>query len=188
MIVNDIEIIQMYFERNEKAIEATAHKYGHYCTSIAYHILHNWSDCEECVNDTYLKAWNSIPPHRPSMLKLYLAKITRNCAFDLYKKMSADKRGGGEMIMILDELAECVSGGIEPDKEFDKVEMLGAINSFLGTLSKEKCALFVRRYWYLESISEIAERYCMSENHVSVNLNRLRKKLRNYLMKRGFEL
>ena len=98
------------------------------------------------------------------------------------------KRGNGEFAVVLDELAECVSGGSEPDKEFDRKQMQDAINSFLGSLSKEKCALFVRRYWYSESISEIAERYCMSENHVSVSLYRLRKKFHDYLIERGFEL
>lgn len=188
MVIEDEEIIQLYFERNEKAIQATADKFGHYCNSIAYHILNNWEDTEECVADTYLKAWNSIPPNRPSVLRLFLGKITRNKAFDIYKKMNADKRGGGEFTIILDELAECVSGGSEPDKELDRKQMQDAINSFLGALSKEKCALFVRRYWYAESISEIAERYSMSENYVSVSLYRLRKKLHDYLIKRGFEL
>ena len=188
MIMEDNEIIQLYFERNEEAIKATADKYGPYCNSIAYHILNTWEDAEECVTDTYLKAWNSIPPNRPSVLRLFLGKITRNLAFDLYKKMNADKRGGGQIAMVLDEVAGCVSGGSEPDKEFDRKQMQDAINSFLGSLSKEKCALFVRRYWYSESISEIAERYCMSENHVSVSLYRLRKKFHDYLIERGFEL
>lgn len=188
MVIEDEEIIQLYFERNEKAIQATADKFGHYCNSIAYHILNNWEDTEECVADTYLKAWNSIPPNRPSVLRLFLGKITRNKAFDIYKKMNADKRGGGEFTIILDELTECVSGGSEPDKELDRKQMLDAINSFLRTLSKEKCAFFVRRYWYAESISEIAKRYSRSENYVSVSLYRLRKKLHDNLIERGFEL
>lgn len=188
MIMEDNEIIQLYFERDEKAIKATADKYGHYCNSIAYHILNTWEDAEECVTDTYFKAWNSIPPNRPSALRLFLGKITRNTAFDLYKKRNTDKQGGGEIAIILDELAECVSGGSEPYQELDRKQMRNAINSFLGTLPAEKCALFVRRYWYSESISEIAERYCMSENQVSVILLRLRKKLHDYLVERGFEL
>lgn len=188
MLIEDEKIIQLYFDRNEKAIQATADKYGHYCNSIAYQILNNREDAEECVTDTYLKAWNSIPPNKPSILRLFLGKITRNRAFDLYKKNTADKRGGGEVTIVLDELADCVASGSEPDKEFNRKQMQDAINSFLGTLSKEKCAIFVRRYWYAESISEISKRYSMSENYVSVSLCRLRKKLYDYLIERGFEL
>lgn len=188
MLIEDEKIIQLYFDRNEKAIQATADKYGHYCNSIAYQILNNREDAEECVTDTYLKVWNSIPPNKPSVLRLFLGKITRNRAFDIYKKNTAEKRGGGEVAIVLDELAECVVGGSEPDKEFNRKQMQDAINSFLGTLSKERCAIFVRRYWYAESISEISKRYSMSENYVSVNLYRLRKKLYDYLIEGGFEL
>lgn len=188
MVMKDNAIIELFFARDERAIKITAEKYGNYCNAIAGNILNNREDAEECVNDTYLRAWNSIPPHRPLVLKTYLGKLTRNLAFDLYKKRTAEKRGGGEISAVLDELAECIAGENDPAKEFDKVELQETINIFLGTLSKEKCAVFVRRYWYVESIPEIAERYDMTENHVSVILTRLRKQLRSYLAERGFEL
>ena len=188
MSMEDKEIIHLYFARNEKAINATSEKYGSYCHTIARNILNNWEDAEDCVNDTYLKTWEAIPPNRPLVLRTFLGKITRNIAFDLYKKMTAEKRGNGQIAIVLDELAECVSGGNEPEKEFDKKELLNAINSFMESLPKEKCALFVRRYWYAESVSDIAKRYGMSQTNVSVSLNRLRKKLHDYLIERGFEL
>lgn len=188
MAMDDKEILELYFARNEAAVKVTSEKYGKYCYIIAMNILGNKEDAEECVNDTYIKAWNSIPPNRPEILKTFLGKITRNLAFDLYKKMNAKKRGNGQISAIFDELAECVSGGGEPDNELYKKELINAINSFLGTLSEEKCSLFVRRYWYAESISDIAKRYGMSENNVSVNLNRIRKKLHDYLIERRFEL
>ena len=188
MIMEDNEIIQLYFERNEEAIKATADKYGPYCNSIAYHILNTWEDAEECVTDTYLKAWNSIPPNRPSVLRLFLGKITRNLAFDLYKKMNADKRGGGQIAIVLDELAECVSGGSEPDKEFDRKQMQDAINSFLGSLSKEKCALFVRRYWYGMTIEELSDESGRSKSNIKTMLFRIRADLKKYLEEEGIAL
>ena len=186
--MDDKQIIQLFFDRNEKAIEATADKYGNYCNSIAFNILSNSEDAEECVNDTYVKAWNSIPPSKPSELRTFLGKITRNLAFDVYKKKKTEKRGGGQIDVLLDELAECIPGGNEPDKEYDKKELQNDINDFLGCIDKEKSALFVRRYWYSESITKIADRYHMSENRVSVTLNRIRKKLHNYLAERGYDV
>lgn len=187
MAIDDNKIIQLYFDRDENAIKETSEKYGIYCSSIAINILNNKEDAEECVSDTYLKTWNSIPPNRPTVLRTFLGKITRNAAFDLYKKMNAEKRGKGNLAVVLDELGDCVSGGCEPEKEYDKKECINAINSFLGTLSEEKCAFFVRRYWYAETISIIAKRYGKRENYVSVSLNRVRKKLHEYLLERGFE-
>ena len=108
--MDDAKIVQLYFDRDEQAIPATADKYGNYCTSIAKNILGNHEDAEECVNDTYLNTWNAIPPHRPKMLSTFLGKIVRNLAFNRYKHNTADKRGGGEITSVLDELANCVSG------------------------------------------------------------------------------
>ena len=188
MAIDDNTIIQMFFDRNENAIKATSEKYGAYCHTIAGNILGNHEDVEECVNDTYLKTWDAIPPSRPSVFRTFLGKITRNTAFDIYKKQNADKRGNGQVAEVLDELAECVSGGNEPEKEYDRKELTANINSFLGTLSKEKCAIFVRRYWYAESVSDMAKRFGKSEGSLSVSLNRLRKDLHAYLTERGFEL
>lgn len=188
MAIEDNDIIQLFFDRDENAIKETSIKYGNYCRSIAKNILKNCEDAEECVNDTYLKAWNVIPPSRPTMLKAFLGKITRNISFNVYKKMSADKRGNGQIPIILDELAECISGGTTPYQEIECKELLKTINSFLEELPQEKRVMFVRRYWHSDSIADIAKRCRVSENSVSVNLNRLRKRLNNYLVERGFEL
>jgi RNA polymerase sigma-70 factor (ECF subfamily) len=186
--MDDAKIVRLFWDRDEQAITATADKYGGYCTAIAKNILGNKEDAEECVNDTYLNAWNSMPPHRPSVLSTFLGKITRNLSFDRYKHNTADKRGGGETTAVLDELLEIVSDTGSVEQEINRKELVKAIDTFLGTLSADKRGLFVRRYWYFDSISTIASRFEMTENNVSVNLNRIRLKLHNYLLERGFEL
>ena len=186
--MDDKGIIQLFFDRNEKAIEEASAKYGSYCRTVAENILSSCEDAEECVNDALLKAWNAIPPAKPAVLRTFLGRIIRNTALDIYKKKNAEKRGSGQFAAVLDELAECVSGGSEPEKEIDKAELTAAINSFLATLPEDKCALFVRRYWFAESVSELAKKSGMSENNVSVSLSRIRGKLHDYLIERGFEL
>ncbi|MBE6541007.1 MAG: sigma-70 family RNA polymerase sigma factor [Ruminococcaceae bacterium] len=186
--MDDVKIVRLYWDRNEDAIPATAEKYGSYCTSIAKNILGNEEDAEECVNDTYLNAWNSIPPHRPSILSAFLGKITRNLSFNRYKHNSADKRGGGELPAVLDELSELVFDSNNVEQELNTKELANAIDKFLDTLSPKKRSIFVCRYWYTDSVSEIAARYGMKEGAVSMTLNRLRKKLHNYLLERGIEI
>lgn len=186
--MDDAKIVQLYWDRNEQAIPATADKYGSYCTSIAKNILCNREDAEECVNDTYMNAWNSMPPHRPGVLSAFLGKITRNLSIKRYRHNTADKRGGGQATVVLDEIAEFVSDTDSVEQEMDRRELVKAMNTFLGTLSAEKRGIFLRRYWFFDSISDIASRVGMTENHVSVTLNRLRRKLHNYLLERGFEL
>lgn len=186
--MDDAKIVQLYWDRNEQAIPATADKYGSYCTSIAKNILHSREDAEECVNDTYMNAWNSMPPHRPGVLSAFLGKITRNLSIKRYRHNTADKRGGGQATVVLDEIAEFVSDTDSVEQELDRRELVKAMNAFLGTLSAEKRGIFLRRYWFFDSISDIASRVGMTENHVSVTLNRLRRKLHNYLLERGFEL
>jgi RNA polymerase sigma-70 factor (ECF subfamily) len=186
--VDDLKIVQLYWDRNEQAIPATADKYGNYCSTIAKNILGNNEDAEECVNDTYLNAWNSMPPHRPSVLSTFLGKITRNLSFNRHKHNTADKRGGGETTAVLDELLEIVSDTDSVEQEINRKELVKAIDTFLGTLSSKKRGIFVCRYWYFDSITNIATRFGMTENNVSVNLNRIRLKLHNYLLERGFEL
>lgn len=186
--MDDAKILQMYLDRDEKAISATADKYGSYCTSIAKNILGNQEDAEECVNDAYLHTWNAIPPHRPKMLSAFLGKIVRNLAFNRYKYNTAGKRGGGELPLVLDELAGCVSGKDDVEQAYEYKELVAAINEFLGTLTIKKRNIFVCRYWYTDSISRIAARYGMSCFAVSMALNRLRIKLQNYLTERGYEL
>lgn len=186
--MEDEHIVQLYWDRNESAIAESAKKYGTYCTSIANNILHNMADVEECVNETWLHAWNAMPPHRPSVLATFLGKITRNLSFDLYKKHHREKRGGGRIEEALDELAECVSGNEDIERQWETKELMKEINQFLLGLAEEKRAMFVLRYWYADRISEIAGRLNLSENAVSVSLNRIRRKLKTYLMERGFDL
>lgn len=186
--MDDAKIVQLYWDRNEQAIPATADKYGNYCTSIAKNILGNHEDAEECVNDTYMSAWNSMPPHRPGILSAFLGKITRNLSIKRYRHNTADKRGGGQATVVFDEIAEIVSGTDSAEQVIDRRELVTAIDTFLSVLSAEKRGIFVRRYWYFDSVSEIASRFGMTENNVSVTLNRIRLKLHNYLLERGFEL
>ena len=186
--MDDAKIVQLYWDRNERAILATADKYGNYCASIAKNILGNHEDAEECVNDTYLNAWNSMPPHRPSILSTFLGKIVRNLSIKRYKHNTADKRGGGQATVVLDEIAEFVSDADSVEQEIDRKELVTAIDSFLDRLPTDKRNIFICRYWYFDSISDIANRFRMTENNVSVTLNRLRLKLHNYLLERGFEL
>lgn len=186
--MDDAKIVQMYFDRDKQAILATADKYGNYCTSIAKNILGNQEDAEECVNDTYLNTWNAIPPHRPKILATFLGKIVRNLALNRYKHNAAEKRGGGELQAVLDELGDCVSGRDDVEQAYEYTELVAAINTFLSTMPTKKRNIFVCRYWYADSISDIAARYNMTCFAVSMMLNRLRRKLLNYLTDRGYEL
>lgn len=185
--MKDEEIIRLFFDRDENAITETDHLYGKYCTSIALNILASREDAEECVSDTYMKIWNSIPPDRPHKFQAYIGKITRNIAFNMLNKTNTLKRGKGHFITTLDELSECVSGGTEPEKEISKKEIVCAVNEFLKNLSQEKRVVFIRRYWYSDTISEIAVRCGRSENAVSVILFRLRIQLKKHLLERGYE-
>lgn len=184
--MKDEEIVRMYWSRDEQAIPATADKYGNYCTSIANNILGCQEDAEECVNDAYWKVWSSIPPHRPKLLSAFLGKIVRNLAFNRYRHNTADKRGGGELPAVLDELSELISGNEDVEQEIDHRELVCTIDAFLGTLSPKKRGIFIRRYWYTDCVSDIAARYGMTEGAVSMTLNRLRAKLRSHLSERGF--
>ena len=186
--MDDAKIVQLYFDRNEQAIPATADKYGNYCKSIANNILGNHQDAEECVNDTYLNTWNTIPPHRPKMLSTFLGKIVRNLSFNRYKHNTAGKRGGGELPAVLDELAGCVSGNDDVEQAYEYKELVKDINDFLNTLPVHKRNIFVCRYWYTDSVADIAARYNMSYAAVSMELTRLRTKFHNYLIGRGYEL
>lgn len=186
--MKDEIIIQMFLERNEDAIAAVINKYGHYCQNIAGNILGNSSDIEECLNDTYLKVWKSIPPHQPDALAAYIGKIARNSAINIMRYNKAEKRNNGEVPFILDELEDFVPGGINPEDESSRGELVSSINSFLSTLSQEKRVIFVSRYWYSASISDIASKTGISQNKVSVTLSRLRKQLKVWLTERGFNI
>ncbi len=183
--MEDKEIIGLYWARSENAIQETANKYGRYCHYIAYQILYNDSDAEEVVNDTYLKAWNTIPPNAPDSLKAYVGMISRQIALDRYDAQNAQKRMG-PYELVLDELAECI-----PSADNDIGESLAlreALNQFVWRLPDRTQSIFVRRYWYSSPVSEIAAEYGMTENHVNVLLFNTRKKLKKILRKEGFDL
>lgn len=184
--MEDSQIIELYLQRNSDAIWRTEGKYGAYCMTIAERILHNREDSEECVNDTWLRAWNSIPPLIPDKLKMFLAKITRNIAINRLQAETAAKRGGGEQALALSELEECVAGSQNIEKEFESKQLDECVRVFVRELPEKEGNVFVRRYFFTESASEIAERYGMTANHVMVVLSRVRKKLRAHLKKEGF--
>ena len=186
--MEDQQIVQLYFDREERAIPETAKKYGRYFMTIARNILGNGEDAEECVNDTYLQAWNTIPPNRPQMLSAFLGKIVRNLAFNKYKYNTADKRGKGELPLVLQELAGCIPSAEDVAKTYEKKELTQMINEFLAALPEEKRRLFVRRYWYTDSVNDIARHYGMSPAAVSMSLKRLREKLHHFLKERRYEL
>ena len=184
--MEDEKIVGLYWDRNEQAIRESADKYGKYCKHIAHNILFDQADEEECVNDTWMHAWNAMPPNRPSVLSVFLGKITRNLSFDRYRKKNSMKRGGHSIDLVLDELEELVNGADDPEEKFQKKELTTEINGFLRSLSEEKRNMFILRYWYADSVADIAERFAKSEGNVSVILNRLRKKLKAHLTERGY--
>ena len=186
--MEDEKIVQLYWDRNEQAITESSDKYGPYLSSIAYNILNDRADSEECVNDTWLRAWNAIPPSRPMMLSTFLGKITRNLAFDRFKRLTRDKRGGYGMDLVLDELNECVSGRDDPERVWQQKELSQEINIFLKGRTEDRRAMFILRYWYADSVSDIAARLELTENNVSVTLSRIRGKLREHLTERGFDI
>lgn len=186
--MEDNDIIRLYWDRNDQAIRETSEKYGNYCKAIARNILNNEEDAKECVNDTYLNAWNAMPEHWPEQLSTFLGRITRNLSFNKYKHDHAEKRGGGEIPLALDELADCVSGTDGVEQVIDRGELVKTINLFLRSLSEEKRNIFTRRYWYVDPVSEIAKDYKMLPGSVSKTLERTRKQLKAYLKERGFEV
>ena len=186
--MEDDAIIQLFWDRSENAIEQTRLKYGKYCRTIAFNILGSAEDSEECVNDTYLRMWNSIPPDRPLALSAFIGKVTRNLALDRVRSRSASRRGGGETALALDELGEVLSGGDEMGRIEDSREITEALNSFLESLSVVERGVFMRRYWAMEPIASIAGRYGMSQSKAASMLHRLRGKLKKHLKKEGIDL
>ena len=183
--MDDEKIVALYWARNENAIKETQKKYGKYCYSIAYQILGNGSDAEECESDTYFAAWQSIPPAKPSLLSVFLGAITRRLSLDRLRKRHADKRGGGSAEISLWELEECIPSGKSIDDEIEEQVLSAAISDFLRKLPEAEASVFIRRYWYFESVSEIAARYGFGESKVKMTLKRTRDKLLVYLEKEG---
>ena len=184
--MDDKAIVELYFARSEKAISETANKYGGYCYSIANNILSNKEDSEESVNDTYLAAWNNMPPRHPSILATFLGKITRYISLDRWKSRSAYKRGGGEVTLALEELDEFLSSGESTEEVVEKKELIRSINRFLDNLPETERNLFVCRYWYLDPVQQIADRYGFTLSKTASMLRRTREKLSKQLKKEGF--
>ena len=186
--MDDLKIVELYWQRDEQALQKTEEKYHAYCHSIAFSILQNREDSEECVNDTWLAAWQSIPPHRPRMLRTYLGKITRRLSLKRYRSLTADKRGGGEVVLALEELAECIPDVHTPADELENDRLGKVINDFLDTLPDTEMRVFVCRYWHLDPIDTIARRFGFSTSKVTSMLYRTRQKLSILLRKENIEV
>ena len=183
--MEDKDIVRLYLERSEDAISETAKKYGRYCHNVAYKVLENDADAEECVNDTYLRVWNSIPPQRPNNFMSYITRITRNLSLDRYRAARAEKRGGGEICVLLSELEECV-----PDTSFSMTEgeITAAINRFLSDCDEFSRKVFIRRYWFMQNATFISRMYGVSRHKVNVTLEKTRAWLEEYLRREGIRL
>ena len=185
--MNDKNIVDLYFNRDEEAITQTDKKYGRYCYSIAYNILTNKEDAEESVSDTYMTAWRAIPPRRPSVLSTFLGKITRHISIDRWRERSAYKRGGGEVTLALEELEDCVAGLQNVEMEYERKELIRAYVKFLDTLPVTERRVFLCRYWYVDSVEAIAGKFGFSQSKVKTMLYRTRVKLRKQLAEEGLQ-
>ena len=186
--MQDHEIIALYWKRDEAALEATAEKYGSRLRSLAYAVIKDRQTAEECENDTYMEAWNCIPPHRPEdYFYAFLARITRHLALNCCRDRERLKRNT-HIVQIGAELDQCLPAVDNTENYIDELVLCTSLNRFLATLSSEKRNIFLRRYWYMDSITEIAERYSLSESNVKTTLFRTRKKLRGYLTQEGYRL
>ena len=187
-MMEDKAILDLYFARDELAITETDRKYGGYCFSVANRILSSSEDSEETVSDTYWQAWNSIPPQQPNFLKLFLAKITRNLALNRLQKQSAAKRGGGEVDLVLEELAGCIPGTEQIDDQLNAKELGRTIRLFLDTLPERDQDIFLQRYFFFDDAEIIAARFGIKRNNVNLILSRTRLKLKTYLTQEGYYL
>ncbi|MBQ8896295.1 MAG: RNA polymerase sigma factor [Clostridia bacterium] len=186
--MQDEKIVELYWERNESALKETQDKYGKYLFKIAYNILSDNQDSEESVNDTYLAAWNSIPPQRPLTLSVYLAKLTRRIAIDIFRKRNRDKRIPSEYVVSMNELEGCLSVGNSTEQEIEVRHLAGVINDFLKELPETSRNLFIGRYYFSDSLKEVS-RYCgVSESKAKTLLFRTRQKLKIHLEKEGYKL
>lgn len=183
--MEDKDIVDLYWNRNEHAILETSVKYGGYCFSISNNILFNSLDAEECVNDTYLATWNSIPPHKPSVLCAYLGKITRRISLKKWRDKHAEKRGGGQTQLVLDELLECIPSKKTVDDELNEKELADLIKLFISKLDVNERRIFICRYWYLDSIADISKQFGYGQSKIKTTLFRTRGKLLSFLKKEG---
>lgn len=186
-VMSDAEIISLFQARDETAISAASRKFGNYCGTVISGILTNPQDAEECLNDTWMRAWETIPPHEPRNLAAYLATLAKNISLNRYNNTHAKKRGSGEISPVLEELAECCSRNSDVEKTYEQKLLVEAVNGFLRTLPKDKRDIFVLRYWFCLSTKEIAKKVgALNRSSVSVTLLRTRKALTAYLKKKGF--
>jgi len=186
--MDDDVIVEMYWQRDENAINETEKKYDRYLIKIAYNILANLESSKESVNDTYLRAWNSIPPHKPSVLSTYLGKITRQVSIDIFRKRSAKKRLGSEYALSLSELEECIPSDNNPEQDYEIILLSDVINSWLHTLPEEIRNVFIGRYYFMDSIKAVAKYYSMNESKVKSMLFRARLGLKEHLEKEGYSI
>lgn len=182
-MVDDEKIIELFFERSEQAIRELDMKYGEFVHNLSYNIVNDKQDAEECVNDAYLGAWNTIPPTKPSFLRAYICKIVRNISLKLYYRKGAAKRNSAYEVA-MQELEPYLAASETVETEIETKELARIIENFLDTLSEENSVIFMRRYWFSDTYTEIAKRIGLSEKNVSVRLTRIRKQLRKYLMER----
>ncbi len=186
-MLDDTKIVELFFKRDEQAIAELSTKYGKVCNMIARNILKNELEAEECVNDTYLAAWNIIPPEKPDPLKTYIFRIVRNISIAKYHANTSIKRNSYYDVA-LEELESCLAVSTTVEQEIAAMELSRQIDSFLATLDEESQMLFVRRYWYSDDISDLADRFQTTANNVSVRLSRIRSKLKKYLQKEGYKI
>lgn len=185
--MDDSKIIELFWERSERALKEISAKYGGYCRAIAGNILGNWQDIDECLNDTWLAAWNSIPPQKPRSLSVYIGRITRNHALNRRKNLNAQKRGGGQTEAVLEELRECLSGS-DMDDQLDELVLRDAINTFLRGQRSQNRAIFLRRYWAMERVEDIAMDLGLGRGQTANILYRMRRELKKHLEKEGITL
>lgn len=184
--MEDRQIIELFRRRSETAVGELHRKYGAYCHTLADNILHDREAAEECVNDTWWRTWNAIPPACPENLRMFLARITRNLALDRYRQRGAVSRGGGSVELALEELEDCVPGSGSVEQEIEAQELGKIIRAFLQELPERQANMFIRRYFYLETPAVIAGKYRLSVGSVNMTLSRIRKKLRMQLVKEGY--
>jgi len=183
--MNDEQIIHLFFARSEQAISEVREKYGNYCHRIAFRVLQNYEDSEECVNDTFLQAWNVIPPQKPNILSSFLGKITRNLALNKLKYNTAQKRDTGHIAVMLEELADCLPAKDNTEAIAEENFVIDCLNTFLSAQKLKTRKIFMRRYWYMDSIKEIAKDFGISESSVKMILSRTRNALKSFLEKEG---
>ncbi len=186
--MEDCEIVQLFWERDETALRETSRKFGSYCRSIARGILKNHEDSEECVNEALMRAWEAIPPKKPPSLCAFMGRITKNIALNRIKFSAREKRGGGELTLVYEELAEIISDSASVEDTLERKEMMSAISCFLRKSPDVNRRAFVLRYWYYRSTRDIALELGIKEEYACVILSRTRAKLRNYLKKEGYDV